>query len=483
MEDYNVLIGRSLKPASQYLEAINPATEESIARIPDCGEALVVEALRAARQAQAEWGKTTFKERKDVLRTIAGAILENLKLLAEAETKEIGKTFKESLFVDVPLAAESFNYYASFLDTLQTAHTADKETMDMVEYMPYGVAGIFLPFNVPMMIFGFQSAAALAAGNTVVIKPSEYGSLSLLEMATIVSKLDIPEGLINIITGRGMAAGRELARSSADILSFTGSEKTLKSVIAESAALPKKIICELGGCNLSMVFNDAPLKETVENVVGSAFIKQGQMCIGTSVALIEDDIYDDFVGKLLYKLKGIKVGNPFDPSIGIGPLAHKGRLTDMEQKVGQLLQGGARLLYGGKRIDAKGYFYMPTVMELDAMVYEELFFPLLAVKRFKDEQELASLVADNSTGLVAQVWTRDLQKARAWAQAIESGTVWINTFAQMSPAMPFGGAKRSGWGASLGPQGFFEYVRPKHIGICYGKSKVSGWFGMDADDK
>jgi len=479
MQDYQVLIGRSLKPAPQYIEAINPATEESIARIPDCGEPLVAEALRAARQAQGAWGKAAFKERKDVLRAIAGAILENLKLLAETETKEIGKAFKESLFVDVPLAAEAFNYYASFLDTLQTAHAADKETMDMVEYMPYGVAGIFLPFNVPMMIFGFQAAATLAAGNTVVIKPSEYGSLSLLEMAAILSKLDIPEGLINIVTGRGMTAGRELARSNADILSFTGSEKTLKNVIAESAVLPKKIICELGGCNLALVFNDAVLNEAVENVVGSAFLKQGQMCIGTSIALVEDDIYDDFVGKLLYKLKGIKVGNPFDPSTGIGPLAHKERLAEMEQKVERLLQGGARLLYGGKRIATKGYFYMPTVVELDEMVYEELFFPLLAVKRFKDERELASLAADNPTGLVTQVWAHDLQKAQAWARSIESGTVWINTFAQMSPAMPFGGARRSGWGASLGPQGFFEYARAKHIGICYGKSKVSGWFGLE----
>lgn len=479
MEDYQVLIGKTLKSSSQYLEVANPATEEIIARIPDADKGLLDEAIVAARKAQKSWKKASLKEKKEVLRAIAAGILDNLKLLAELETKEIGKAFKESLFVDVPLAAEAFNYYASFLETFHQTHALDTETMDIIDYMPYGVAGIFLPFNVPMMGFGFSAAAALAAGNSVIIKPSEYGSLSLLALGPIINKLDIPAGLINIISGQGPGIGRELARSNVDILSFTGSEKTLKGLVADSAASPKKIICELGGCNLSIVFNDAVLKEAVENIIGGAFIKQGQMCIGTSVALIEDDIYDDCVAQLVRKLKKIKIGNPFDPSVGIGPLANKGRLAGMAQAVEALKKNGAKVLCGGKRIETKGYFYEPAIVEIDEMIYDELFLPVLAIKRFRTNEELTEIVEQNPTGLVTQIWTQDLQKAQAWARQIESGTVWINTFAQMSASMPFAGAKRSGWGSSLGPQGFFEYVRPKHIGICYGKSKVSGWFGLD----
>jgi len=478
MKDYNIYIGRNIRTAAENIEVLNPATEEHVARFPNADKALLDEAIACSRKAQQQWGKSALKERKEVLRAIAAALLENVKPLAELETREIGKCFKESLFVDIPLAAEAFNYYASLLDTMQSAYQADKDTTDTVEYVPYGVAGIFLPYNVPLMIFGFSAAAALAAGNAVIIKPSEYGSLSLLEFAEVLQKTDVPEGLITILSGKGATLGQELARSSVDILSFTGSEQTLKHIIAASVEHPKKIVCELGGCNLAIVCKDAPMTEAVENVLGSAFIKQGQMCIKASVALIDEEIFDIFVERLKERLKKIKIGNPFDASVGIGPLPKKHFLEALEKKVESLVRDGAKVLYGGKKIASKGYFYTPTILEIDTLRYEELFMPVLLVKKFSKEEELTSLIQKNPTGLTAQVWSNDFKKARQLAGQIEAGTVWINTFAQMSPAFPFGGMKGSGWGSSLGMQGFLEYSRAKHIGMAYTKSKVSGWFGI-----
>lgn len=478
MDDYNIIIGRSVKQAQNFIEVVNPATEEKIARFPDADKVLLDEAIAAARVTQKQWGKSSFKERKEVLRAIAGVLLENVKALAELETREIGKCFKESLFVDVPLAAECFTYYASQLDALPLHYESQPDTQDRVEYLPYGVAGIYLPYNVPLMIFGFQAAAAIAAGNTVIVKPSTNGSLSMLECARLFQKIDIPEGLITVLTGRGATLGRELARSNIDILSLTGSEKTAKEIIVDSAIHPKKLICELGGCNISVVFKDAQLNEAAENLLGSAFIKQGQMCIGTSVALIEEDAYGQVLAILKDKLQKIKIGNPFDTSVGIGPLPSKAHVDELDKRVQHLIKRGAKVIYGGKPVGAKGFFYTPTIIETHEMLYEEFFAPVLIVKPFKKEEELQAIIEQNPTGLTAQVWTRDLKKAQQWASAIQAGTVWINSFAQMSPSMPFGGVKRSGWGTALGMYGFLEYSHVKHVGINFGKSKVSGWFGV-----
>ena len=478
MDDYNIILGRNIKATQRYIEVINPATEEKIARFPDADTILVDEAMALARKTQKQWGKTSFKERKEVLRTIASGLLESVKTLAELETREIGKCFKESLFVDVPLGAECFTYYASFLDTLTLPQERQADTLDMVEYVPYGVAGIYLPYNVPLMIFGFTASAAIAAGNTVIVKPSEYASLSMLECANIFQKLDIPEGLITVVTGRGETVGKHLAATDVDIISFTGSERTVKDIISASVAHPKKIISELGGCNLSVIFSDANVEEAAQNLLGSAFIKQGQMCIGTSVALIHEDAYGRVLAILKDKLQKIKVGNPFDSAVGIGPLPSKQRVEDLDRRVQQMIKSGAKCLCGGKRLSGKGFFYAPTILEIQDMCYAEFFAPVLLVKSFKNDDELRSLVQNNPTGLVAQIWTEDLRKAQAWSRQIDAGTVWVNSFAQMSPGMPFGGIKRSGWGTSLGMYGFLEYSHMKHIGINFVKSKVSGWFGV-----
>jgi acyl-CoA reductase-like NAD-dependent aldehyde dehydrogenase len=477
MQEYKYYIGGEFRESKKEIEVVNPATEETFAKIFDVEKEDLTFALEKAKLAQKEWKEFSFKERAKVLREIGKIIFDNLKELAELETKEIGKPLKESLFVDIPLGGECFNYYASFLESLEEESIRVENGIDIIKYEPFGVAGVYLPYNVPLMLFGFSCAGALAAGNAIIVKPSEYGAISLLELAKYLNSLDIPQGLINIISGRGEKVGKYLAESDVDIISFTGSRETLKKVIASTVNAPKKIICELGGCNLTLVFADSNREQALQNILGSSFIKQGQMCIGSSFVLVEEGVYKEFVRELIDKIAKIKLGDPFNPTVGMGPLPTKEHLEDIHRRVKELKAKGANLLCGGVILNRKGYFYPPTVVEVKEIIYEEFFAPVILIKSFRKE-EIERVIEDNPTGLVLQIWTRDMSLANDLADKGRYGTVWINTFAQMTSQTPFGGQKASGWGRNLGKFGFFEYVQSKHIGIGLEKSPVWGWFGV-----
>ncbi|MBU2436442.1 MAG: aldehyde dehydrogenase family protein [Candidatus Omnitrophica bacterium] len=477
MEEYKYYVGGEFRQGKEKIEVINPATEEVFAKIFQASREDLDFAIEKAKIAKKEWKKVSFKERAKVLREIAKAILDNLQILAELETKEIGKPLKESLFVDVPLGADCFDYYASFLESLQEEVIQSELGIDLVKYEPYGVCGVYLPYNVPLMIFGFSCAGALAAGNSLIIKPSEYGSLSILELVKHLDKLDIPKGLINIITGHGETVGKYLAGSDTDIISFTGSRQTLKKIVAQSADNPKKIICELGGCNLTIIFSDADKERALQNILGSSFMKQGQMCIGTSLVLVEEGIYRGFVKELIEKTSKIKLGDPFNPTVGMGPLPSKEHLEDIHRRVEKLRAEGAKILCGGKPPEGRGYFYPSTIIEVRDVIYEEFFAPVILIKSF-NKQEIEKIIGQNPTGLVTQIWTKDLDKANDLAKKANCGTVWINTFAQMTSQTPFGGIGESGWGRNLGKSGFFEYIQHKHIGIGFRRSPVEDWFGV-----
>ena len=478
MQEYNYYVGGEFRKSKDQLSVINPATEEVFAKIFDTTEKDLTLALEKAKIAQKQWKKTSFKERAKSLREIAGAITDNLSVLAELESKEIGKPQKETLFVDIPLAADCFNHYASFLDSLEEESLPSELGIDLVQFDPFGVVGVFLPYNTPLMILGFSCAAALAAGNALIIKPAHDASLSVLELARYIDRCDMPKGLISVVSGKGSTVGTALAKSDIDLISFTGSRDTLKKIIAASADNPKKLVCELGGCNLNIIFSDADQEDAIQNILGSSFMKQGQMCIGTSVVLIEDDGYENIVKDLVAKASQIKAGDPFSPENGMGALITKEYLNQVHSRVKELKAKGAKILCGGEPLKANGYFYPPTIIEIDKMMYEEFFAPVILVKRFKDMSEAENIVGENPTGLVLQIWTQNLAKAKKLAQIANCGTIWINTFAQMNSQTPFGGSGQSGWGRNLGKFGFFEYVQPKHIGIGLKKSPVWGWFGV-----
>ena len=475
MKDYPYYIAGEFKKSSERLTAINPFCEEEFAYFYETTLEDLELALNKAKTAQKIWQDIPFFERAKVLRQINQLILENLSTLAELETKEIGKPLKESLFVDIPLGAECFNYYASILETISKEKYETQFGIDIIEYLPFGINAVFLPYNVPLMIFGFSCAASLAGGNALIIKPSELGSLSILELCNYLDKIDLPKGLINVVTGKGQTLGRALAKSKVDLISFTGSLNTLKSIIQDSVDYPKKIICELGGCNLAVVFSDASFKKAIDNIFSSCFIKSGQMCIGTSLILIEEEIYQKFIAEFIKKTKDLKAGDPLLPQTNLGPLVSKRHLEEIDKKVKELIKKGAKLLVGGSPLKQKGYFYAPTVLELNEIIYEELFAPVVLLKSFKRNQ-IIEILEENPALLVLQIWTDDLSLAQDLAKKVSCGTVWINTFAQISSFSPFGGTKLSGWGRNLGRFGFFEYIQSKHIGIGLNKGPAEGWF-------
>lgn len=460
-----------------YINVENPYTHEIIAKISEADSKDIKNCLKHARNAQKEWEKTSLQDRKTILNEIADIITNNLKKLAEIETKEIGKPIKESLLVDIPLANSVFKYYASILEDLNSPIYINNNEINIIQYHPYGVVGIFLPYNVPMMIFAFNVASALAAGNAVIVKPSELGSLSILELAKHLNNLDLPKGLINIITGRGETTGALLASSDIDLISYTGSTKNFTQMY-KNLNKPKKIINETSGINIALVFSDAQIDEAAENIIAASFMKQGQMCINTSICLIEDEIYDSFVRTLVEKTKKIKLGDPLSPLTGMGPLRSKKQLDNTIEQVKSLINKGGKIIIGGNSHKEKsnGYFYCPTIIEVNEIIYEELFNPLLMIKSFK-RNEIQGYLENNPTGLVLQIWTKNIEYAKDIAFSAKYGNIWINSFAQMSQTTPFGGFKESGWGRVLGKWGLFEFLQPKNIGITFGKSKVSGWFG------
>jgi acyl-CoA reductase-like NAD-dependent aldehyde dehydrogenase len=475
MKTYPMYIAGGFREKEENIAVEDPFKEEVFAQIPRADQQDLAECIEKARAAQKIWQCTPLREKANLVSAISHVIIDHLKELAEIESREIGKPIKETLFVDVPLAAHSFEYYGSLLNDFPVSLTTlNEDTVDMVQYLPFGVAGIFLPYNVPLMIFGFSAAAALAAGNAVIVKLSEFGSLSLLTLAKYFHELECPRGLINFITGEGPVIGKTLATSDVDIISFTGSGNTFQEV-SKYITKPKKILCELSGVNMAAVFADADKEEAAENLVASTFMKQGQMCIGTSVALVEENIYEEFLDMLVGKTEKIKLGNPLSSTTHMGPMRSKGHLKKVLDRVARFKKMG-RIVVGGNRIETQGYFFEPTIIEMREMIYEECFDPILLIKKCTQE-EMVMLIEDNPTGLVLQIWTQDMKKAHALALQARYGTIWINTFAQMDTSTPFGGFKRSGWGRVLGKWGLFEYLQPKHIGVCFAKSQASGWFG------
>ena len=477
MEEYPYYVGGEFRKSNNRLVCEAAAKKEILGYMFEAEARDLVFALEKSRQALAIWRNTPFSERAQTLRQIGETILDNLSLLAEIESKDVGKIMKESLFVDIPLAADCFKYYASFLESLPVVSPASQKGWDIFTYEPYGVAGIILPYNVPLMIFGFSVAAALAAGNAVIVKPSEFASLSLLKLAQFLDKLDLPPGLINIVSGRGEKIGKALAQSEVDILSFTGSRKTFMQVYRESASHPKKIICELGGCNVGFIFKSAHLERAVDNILAAAFMKQGQICIGVSLLLIEEEVFSQVKTMLKEKVEKIHLGDPQDPSANLSALISSSYLEEVDKRIRKLVrEAQAEVISGGRRVEGTN-FYLPTLLELKELVWEEFFAPVLMIKSFEAE-EAEEILEKNPSGLTLQIWTADLAQAENLAHKAQVGTVWINTFAQMSPATPFGGMKQSGWARVLGPAGFFEFCHIKHIGIGNGPSPVEGWFGF-----
>lgn len=455
------------------IDCIDPATGQVFERIAAGGAAEIDAAVAAARRAfDGGWKHTTGVERAKILRAISAGIRANRDKLGAIETRDNGKPLPES-YIDVDTIAQIFDMYAALAEQL---HKRGEEVLDLpgsaiktsVTYRPVGVVAMITPWNFPLEQFTWKVAPALAAGCCAVLKPSEFTSLSSLELAKIIADAGLPAGVLNVVTGTGSEAGEALVRHpGVNKISFTGSTETGKRIMKIAAEDLKRVSLELGGKNPVIVFDDVDLDPAVEWVTFGAFVNQGQVCTATSRLLIHDKIADEFLNRLVDVAKAIRIGNGNEAGVKMGPLVSKAQYDKVISFIEAGKKAGARLLTGGGRPvgQDKGYFISPTIFDdvkPDMTIWrEEIFGPVLSVMRFKTEEDAVHLANDTQYGLAATVLCKDAARAERVADALEAGITWQNCNNMVVIQAPWGGVKKSGMGRELGRWGLESFLEPK----------------------
>lgn len=466
----------------------NPATGEVFAEVAAADKADIDKAVAAARRAfEGKWSKLSARDRGRLLYKLSQLIEQHTKELAELETLDNGKPIKESLYVDLPQVVENFEYFAGWATKIegQTIPVPGR----MFNYTlrePLGVCGQIIPWNFPLLMAAWKLAPALAAGNTVVLKPAEQTPVTALELGKLVQEAGFPEGVVNIVPGYGETAGVALAsHPGLDKLAFTGSTEVGKLIAKSAADNLTKVSLELGGKAPNIVFADADLDQAVNGAMMAIFYNQGQVCCAGSRLFLEENIKDEFLDRFTTRAKGVVVGNPLDKATQMGPQVSSEQLDRIKSYVQIGQAEGAAVLTGGEspKLDAafqNGYFFQPTIFSGVSnqmrIAQEEIFGPVVSVITFKDEDDLIRQANDTVYGLSAGIWTRDLTRAHRFAKEIKAGVVWINTFNMFNAASPFGGYKQSGYGREMGKHALELYTQVKSVWVDL-SGKPIGWFG------
>jgi aminomuconate-semialdehyde/2-hydroxymuconate-6-semialdehyde dehydrogenase len=460
----NFIGGAFVPPRSgTYLDDIDPATEEVIARIPDSDERDVDDAVRAGAAAFPAWSRTPAAERSKRLLTIADLIEQNLEELARTESADSGKPLSLAKTLDIPRAVANFRFFATaILHQSSDAHLTDSAAINYTLRQPLGVVGLISPWNLPLYLLSWKIAPAIAAGNTCVAKPSEMTPLTANRLAELSLEAGIPPGVINIVHGLGGKAGRALTtHDGVAAISFTGGTVTGAAVAANAAPRFKKLSLELGGKNPTLVFADADLDQAIPTSLRSAFWNQGEICLCGSRIFVEQPIYDAFVDAFAGSAKKLKIEEDFGALISA---AHRDKVMGYIELA---KQEGGTIAAGGRRVDRKGYFVEPTVITglgCDCRVLqEEIFGPVVTITPFRDEAEAVRFANSTRYGLSSSVWTRDLSRAHRVAAAIDSGTVWINCWLLRDLRVPFGGMKESGVGREGGWDSLNFFTEAKNV--------------------
>ena len=472
----------------------NPSTGKVIAEVSLASAAELELALSSAREAfdQGPWPQFSLAERKEFIFRIARGISDNAGILAELETQNSGKPIKETTFMDVPSSVKTFEFMAdnfmNYLNNEDIDVSSDAKARIIRE--PMGVVVLIVPWNYPLLIACWKLASALAAGNTVILKPSSLTPLTALELARIIQQAGLPKGAVNIINGSGAKIGETLcADKRVDMISFTGSNEIGKQILQYSSKNVKKVIMELGGKSASLIFNDVDLEVAVNSSLASIFLNQGQMCTAMSRIFVQEGIYDKFLSSFTKKAKLIKLGLADNHETQMGPLISDAQRKKVIAYVEKAKAEGAKVVCGGKIPEnaelKNGYFFEPTVLvDVGAHSHifkEEVFGPVVLLHKFSGSDEAANLANSVDFGLAACIWSKDLFQAQELAGKLNAGTVWINTYGMFYNALPYGGFKQSGFGKELGREGFLEYVRFKNVVIdqsVEGKPLVNYWYGF-----
>lgn len=437
-------------------KTINPATEETLAEIAEASEADVDLAVKAARRAFRGWSRLSGKERAKYLFRIARIIQERGRELAVLESIDNGKPIKESRDVDVPIVAAHFFYYAGWADKLEYAGLGPNP-------QPLGVAGQVIPWNFPLLMLAWKVAPALACGNTVVLKPAETTPLTALLFAEICQQADLPPGVVNIVTGAGATGQAVVSHPDVDKVAFTGSTAVGKAIARAIAGTDKLATLELGGKAANIVFDDAPIDQAVEGIVGGIFFNQGHVCCAGSRLLVQESVADEVLAKLKRRMGTLRVGDPLDKNTDIGAInsaEQLGRIRELSE-IGE--SEGAERWSPACDLPSSGFWFPPTlftgVTQAHRIAREEVFGPVLSVLTFRTPAEAIEKANNTPYGLSAGVWTEKGSRILHMASQLRAGVVWANTFNKFDPASPFGGYKESGYGREGGRQGLAAYLK------------------------
>jgi len=457
LEDaYGLYVGGEWRAAAERYTTISPADEEPLAEVGQASAEDVGAAVAAARAAFEDgWSGLRPAERSKYLFRIARLLQERAREFAVLESLNGGKPIKESRDVDLPLAAAHFFYYAGWADKLEYAFPNRRPR-------PRGVAGQIIPWNFPLLMLAWKIAPALAAGNTVVLKPAETTPLTALLFCDVLRQAELPPGVVNIVTGDGRTGAALVAHPDVDKIAFTGSTEVGKAIQRELAGSGKGLTLELGGKAANIVFDDAPLDQAVEGIVNGIYFNQGHVCCAGSRLLVQESIQQPLIEKLKRRLATLRVGDPLDKNTDVGAINSAAQLQRIEELVAAGEQEGAEIYQAPCRLPERGYWFAPTVFtnvaQSHRIAQEEIFGPVLSVLSFRTPEEAIEKANNTAYGLSAGVWTEKGSRILWAAQRLRAGVVWANTFNRFDPTSPFGGYKESGFGREGGLHGLAPYL-------------------------
>ena len=472
LSQYQMLINGEWVDASDgaRFESANPATGETWSSIPEATANDVDRAVRAADAAlNGPWGAMTPTARGKCLYKLGELLAENSEHLGRLETQDTGKMFKETAW-QAKYIAEFLQFFAGAADKIN-GDTLPIDKPDMFVFTnrePLGVIAAIVPWNSQMFLSAVKIGPALAAGNTIVLKASEHASAPLLEFGKLIAQAGIPDGVVNIVTGHGHPCGSTLtSHPLVARISFTGGPNAAAHVLRNSTENFAEVSLELGGKSPFIVFDDANIESAVNGSVAGIFAATGQSCVAGSRLYLHEDIADEFLERMVKIAKNIRIGDPQAEETEMGPLCTQGQLDHITEQVALAQQEGGTVLTGGKRPDLDGLFFEPTIIDCPrqdlTIVDTELFGPVLAVQRFKTEDEVVALANDTKHGLAAGIFTRDSARSLRMSKRVKAGIVWVNTYRAISPIAEFGGMKTSGYGRESGFQAIHDYTRPKTV--------------------
>jgi len=461
------------KPPTQdhYLDDIEPATAQVLARVPDSSQVDLEAAIEAATKAFPVWRQMPLNERSMILHKLAHLIEENLEELAILESRDTGKPLRLARTVDIPRASANFRFFASALVNFSSeAHVMEGEAINYTRRAPLGIVGCISPWNLPLYLFTWKIAPALAMGNCVIAKPSEMTPVTAYKLGDLCKKAGLPDGVLNILHGTGQRIGQAIVKHPAvKAISFTGGTDTGRAIGKMAAEQFKKVSLELGGKNPNIIFGDCDYDDALRTSVKSAFANQGEICLCGSRIFIEENIYEKFKNDYVHKISEMKVGMP-EQEVHMGALISENHMNKVLRFIESAKKEGGQILTGGKRIDdLPGFFVEPTVIEgLDAYCQinqQEIFGPVVSLIPFSNENEVIQYANSTQYGLSATLWTKDVQRAHRVSHAIESGIIWVNCWLLRDLRTPFGGMKNSGVGREGGNEALRFFSEPQNICI------------------